>query len=1569
MNHDLSKVVKEEFPPLSKDNLRSGKGKETFRGAGGKEMPRMGENQNKEKSSKNNGGPIPNADDGPNSWGKQPVSFEPEKMRKMGVQGECSGLPSIHFSSEKTSYLAEKMGHAIVGKFSHSISSSQHIQNAFIGMRFKGEFSWKYINAKHVLIQFSLLEDYVKLLGGANGMPVWFVERHHMRVFKWTPDFDPFFESPIAAVWCNLIGLPIHLFEKLALFAIGGLLGEPLQVDHVTISRTRLSFARMCIKIDISQTQTQEIVLDFQGREIRQIVKWDRIPQYCYDCKHFGHSSEVCYANGKREKLAKRTYNFQKSKEVPQEEMGGKGGEKVLGVLTNELVPRDEEMSVAQDGGEGVGFGSGKDKGLLVEEVHELGGGEFLRPGRRRGKQGKGAGDAVGLRGISIDPSGSSGGKFEKGFSSRGRYRKMLPNGDFDPDVYEDEGDWYPEEDPDHDNEMEQDRLLDKRGQIWIFAAEGFEVDGWDDSKQVLHARFETPLLPAPFFVSVVYGKCFREGRLEMWDKLREIAASLDGGETRGCEEEKERMLDFAEAISDCQLLDVGADGPKFTWARGNVFERLDRVLLGEGWANMLESTHVSNLPRILSDHCPLLVEARLPGPRAKPSFRFQNMWVRYHLFLNEVDRCWREGTGTRGMINMQIKLNQLKSSLKIWNRVVFGNVFEGLKKAEVEAKEAMERYEQDPSPDLRSELNRSTANFILKLKMEEDYWRQKAALKWVAEGERNTKFFHGWVKQKRIKSRIHMIEDGDHILTEDKDIRDSAGNFFKNLLTGEVESLEEPDLGILESLPNHVNMEMLERTPFEDEIKQVVFSINAESAAGLDGYSALFFHVCWEIIKEDVVDAVREFFSGSQIPRGIAATLIVLIPKKKNPTRWAEFRPISLCNVINKIISKLLTSRMAPLLPILTVSNQSGFIRGRLLSDNVFLAKELFHEIWKGVVSPNMVLKLDMEKDYDRVQWPFLLKVLKKMSFSDKWVSFIENCISPCWFSVLINGSVAGFFKSSRGLRQGDPISPSLFILAADYLSRLLDRLILGRKEMMYRKMRYTMGISHLAYADDIIVFSQAQRASVLELVECLEHYMKVSGQKVNVGKSYFYLDKKHQSWAREVMEASGFQQRELPFLYLGVLIFRGPKKTSLFMFLQDKISARIHSWSHRNLSFGGRLTLIKSVLGALPIHIFQVLNPTKGALKQIEQVMARFLWGSCNTSRKTHWIKWQRVCLPIEEGGVGIRNLADVIEAFSIKMWWRFREQRSLWARYMHQKYCSKSFPLVTYRSNRFSLMWRRLFKVGSLCREQVRWVLGNGEISFWYDSWVLSTPLVEMCDPGVILAEEVGLPDRVIDKILQITFDGRSRDMGRWKLTGNGDFSLASAGNLVRDRERNENVHRDKAFDVANVIKRVNVKLRHLVVAKLLGPEHWKYCSPKLDEMLPQRAGGGGVLRDSEGDILATFAADLDAGSGLEAEAMALMIGERLAKKHSNRISIESDSETVVRWLHTGHLGPAEICNVLARVRKELEGCVWRISHIFREGNKVADFLAGRSMLFRWRCEIAGGGNDEQEVICWF
>ncbi|XP_042056304.1 uncharacterized protein LOC121800879 [Salvia splendens] len=180
-----------------------------------------------------------------------------------------------------------------------------------------------------------------------------------------------------------------------------------------------------------------------------------------------------------------------------------------------------------------------------------------------------------------------------------------------------------------------------KNGQIWIFAENGMEVDEFDDSEQVLHGRVSTDILLAPFYLSVVYGKCTREARLPLWDKLRELAVQCEGlpwlvggdfnifvsdEERQGASIKKKRtreMTYFANAINDCQLLDLGADGAKFTWARGNTLERLDRALIGEGWTDMFSSTRVTNLPRVMSDHGPLLIQCQLPGPPIRPPFRF----------------------------------------------------------------------------------------------------------------------------------------------------------------------------------------------------------------------------------------------------------------------------------------------------------------------------------------------------------------------------------------------------------------------------------------------------------------------------------------------------------------------------------------------------------------------------------------------------------------------------------------------------------------------------------------------------------------------------------------------------------------------------------------------------------------------------------------------------------------------------------------------------------------------------------------------------------------------------------
>ncbi|XP_042056297.1 uncharacterized protein LOC121800870 [Salvia splendens] len=307
-----------------------------------------------------------------------------------------------------------------------------------------------------------------------------------------------------------------------------------------------------------------------------------------------------------------------------------------------------------------------------------------------------------------------------------------------------------------------------------------------------------------------------------LWDKLREISVKMEGlpwlvgGDFNTFVSKEERqgsrlnrtgeMLDFVDAINDCQLLDLGADGAKFTWARGETFERLDRALIGEGWLELFSATRVPNLPRVLSDHSPLLIQCHSPGPPVRPPFRFQNMWVRHESFIKEVERDWMIPTGERGMVNLQIKLSRLKKCLRAWNKNVFGNIFEKLKQAEEDAQEAAMRYERNQTPTTRAEMNKKAAEFALRLKMEDDYWKQKAAIRWSVEGERNTKFFQGWVRHKRTKSRIHAIEEGEQTLSNDEDIRCSVVNFFQKLLTSDIDALQEPDLDIMESLPNDLN-------------------------------------------------------------------------------------------------------------------------------------------------------------------------------------------------------------------------------------------------------------------------------------------------------------------------------------------------------------------------------------------------------------------------------------------------------------------------------------------------------------------------------------------------------------------------------------------------------------------------------------------------------------------------------------------------------------------------------------------------------------------------------------------
>ena len=191
-------------------------------------------------------------------------------------------------------------------------------------------------------------------------------------------------------------------------------------------------------------------------------------------------------------------------------------------------------------------------------------------------------------------------------------------------------------------------------------------------------------------------------------------------------------------------------------------------------------------------------------------------------------------------------------------------------------------------------------------------------------------------------------------------------------------------------------------------------------------------------------MDLFKDFHERERFGKGLNSTFLVLIPKIRGAEDLKDFRPISLVCSIYKLIAKALANKLKKVMNGMVNPAQNAFVESRQILDASLIANEVIDSMQKRK-KRGILCKLDIEKAYNQINWSFILKVLKKMGFGDKWVGWIEWCISTATFSVLVNGSPAGFFGSSRGLRQGDPLSPYLFVLGVEALSLMVDKVAEG--------------------------------------------------------------------------------------------------------------------------------------------------------------------------------------------------------------------------------------------------------------------------------------------------------------------------------------------------------------------------------------------------------------------------------------------------------------------------------------------------------------------------------------------
>jgi hypothetical protein len=380
----------------------------------------------------------------------------------------------------------------------------------------------------------------------------------------------------------------------------------------------------------------------------------------------------------------------------------------------------------------------------------------------------------------------------------------------------------------------------------------------------------------------------------------------------------------------------------------------------------------------------------------------------------------------------------------------------------------------------------------------------------------------------------------------------------------------------------------------------------------------------------------------------------MVLIPKSSNADVVEQFRPIAMANFKFKIISKIIADRLAIIMPSIISPEQRGFIQGRLIRDSICLTSEAINLLHNKAYGGNLALKIDISKAFDTLSWKFLLNVLHAFGFSDKFCSWIDVILKYAKLSISINGKLQGFFPCSRGVRQRDPLSPLLFCLAEDVLSRGITKLVESGKLELIKGTRHMNLPSHTLYADDIMIFCKGKVSNIDALLELFDRYAACSGQCINPAKSTIFGGSISQTRLLNIAGKLGFGIGSLPFIYLGVPIFKGKPKARFLKPIVDKVKVKLSAWKASLLSMAGRVQLVKSVVQGMLLHSLLIYYWPSSLIKELERYMRNFIWSGDISKRKLVTVSWANVCKPLSEGGLGLRSLVKLNEAANLKLCW---------------------------------------------------------------------------------------------------------------------------------------------------------------------------------------------------------------------------------------------------------------------------------------------------------------------------
>ncbi|XP_074298665.1 uncharacterized protein LOC141629588 [Silene latifolia] len=526
---------------------------------------------------------------------------------------------------------------------------------------------------------------------------------------------------------------------------------------------------------------------------------------------------------------------------------------------------------------------------------------------------------------------------------------------------------------------------------------------------------------------------------------------------------------------------DIQATGALFTWSnkqesQDRVYSRLDRELGNQQWLDKFGDFIAHFHPEGIFDHCPCTIVNRKVEMSGRRSFKYFNMWGLSEHFLGCVDSVWRRTYDGTPMFKVIKKLKALKPVLKQLNKHCFSDIENSTNITSSLLENIQNKLVDNPGNLELMQQEMEVAHELRELTVARDsFLTQKVKLQWSLAGDINSIYFHNAIKRRIMLNKVLLIEDKNGIsCTDGSQIQGAFFDYYMELL-GTHNDTADVDFHVVRKgkccSPEHCTI--LSKALSADEVKQCLFSIPKEKSPSPDGFTSQFYKDAWSIIGEEICAAVMNFFETGKLLTQINSTIITLIPKIDRPTSVKHF------------------SR-----------NQGAFVKGRSILENILVCQDLVRLYNRANVSSRCMFKLDLQKAYDTIEWQFLEQMLASLRFLAKFSHLLMTCVSTSFFSLSLNGAQFGYFNGKRGLRQGDPVSPLLFTICMEYLTRILD-FATQKWYFRFHPLCGGLRLNHLLFADDLLMFCKGDARSIMLLLRDYATFSASSGLKINTTKS----------------------------------------------------------------------------------------------------------------------------------------------------------------------------------------------------------------------------------------------------------------------------------------------------------------------------------------------------------------------------------------------------------------------------------------------------------------------------------